>query len=246
MVKFAFVQNIEHYALKVCGYSHENRYEHQFMGNPKICLRYLYAEGDVVFYRPKKFSTEKAILSLNSLISWSTRASNEYQIDMHEIVRYANTTFRVADPLFFESIPQIADWLTSQVYRHKLPEVSTQLQKEQFAVYVASGMFRASEGSFLWYRNKFALMLLRALFPSPSLRITTRYSLLEEHHQNNILETELAAYIDLEVARRADYFVPAHCPSSFSYTVQRLKELDRGISQSQIGHPNLSYREFFF
>ncbi len=61
-----------------------------------------------------------------------------------------------------------------------------------------------------------------------------------------LLDTELAAYVDLEVAKRAKCFIPAHMSSSFSYMVQRLVELDRGQMFTDVQPPHRQFRNFFF
>lgn len=59
------------------------------------------------------------------------------------------------------------------------------------------------------------------------------------------LYPELDAYIDLEIARRSTCFIPAHIASSFSYFIQRLRELDNGIELSKIGSPHARFKAFF-
>lgn len=59
------------------------------------------------------------------------------------------------------------------------------------------------------------------------------------------MTVELEAYVDLEVSRHSRCFIPAHIRSSFSYFTQRLRELDRNVTDSVIGRPNAAYRMFF-
>lgn len=203
----------------------------------------------MIFHKPNKFSMEKSKASWNALESWSKRFATERNISLDDIVNYANVTFRLADPLFFESLPKFMEWTASQFHQLHSIHRKKLMRSEELVVYVASGIFRATHGSFMWDRSRFALMLLNRLIPHA--RITSRYDLLEaskrgDSDKEKILETELGAYVDLEVARTSTFFIPAHCGSSFSYTVQRLKELDKRIFESQIGSPNLSFKEFFF
>lgn len=66
-----------------------------------------------------------------------------------------------------------------------------------------------------------------------------------EKYLSSSLNAEQEAYIDFEVSRAAAVFLPAHARSSFSYLVQRLRELDRNVTSSTISKPNTAFRAFF-
>lgn len=215
----------------------------------KIIQFFLSLEGDVIFHRPKKFSPTKADKAFSELLKWSSSIDAEKNIAANDIISFANKTFRKEDPLFFETLPRLLESISSQL--RGCMNSAFMASDDTTTIYVASGMFRAAQGTFMWKRSKFAVMLLKTLLSQSNVTITSRFQMLEQQSGNFlerklIFETELAAYVDLQVARNAHCFISAHCPSSFSYTVQRLKELDQGILVSMIDSPNLTYKEFFF
>ena len=111
-------------------------------------------------------------------------------------------------------------------------------------IYIASGAFSGKDYSLSKQRE---LTMRRRILNdiSSTLNIVSSRQFLSAA-QNELFPAELFAYIDLEIARRSVCFIPAHVPSSFSYTAQRMKELDAGIFQTRIASPNRRYSSYFF
>ena len=109
-------------------------------------------------------------------------------------------------------------------------------------IYIASGVFSGKEYSLSKSRE---LVMRRILKDIGFVNVVSSRQFLSVA-QNELLPVELFAYIDLEIARRSVCFIPAHVPSSFSYTAQRIKELDAGIFHTKIASPNRRYSSYFF
>jgi len=135
-----------------------------------------------------------------------------------------------SDQEFYKQLPQvIAAFKESKCMGKKLNTT---------AIYVASGAFNGLLNSFSRQRE----LLIRSAINKLGFRFV--YSRANIIFQN--LPAELGAYVDLLVARRGNCFVSAHVPSSFSYTAQRMKELDAGITDTLIKSPNRRYSSYFF
>jgi len=108
-------------------------------------------------------------------------------------------------------------------------------------------MFSGSKQSFLKRRSIVILNILKLLNIQD---VRNRVEIFSEQYRPRAkkgtlvgeLEAEMAAYVDLEVSKRAECFIPAHISSSFSYMVMRQKELDAEVTISNIKNP---FREYY-
>jgi hypothetical protein len=156
------------------------------------------------------------------------------------------------DPLFFV---ELSHWLYS-IYSSPCFQSWNQTGKPLPPLYVASGILaglRSSNQSIhpnttshtVDSRKEIVLSLLRAVGFS---NIVSKLDLNSSRDGRwwPPLHVELDGYVDLEVATRAECFIPAHITSSFSYLAQRFRELDQNITYSRLtGSKVTSYKHFF-
>lgn len=191
--------------------------------------------------RPKATKTGSSSLSTAS-------HSLDYQVDS---LLQPYTALQDIDGLFFQSLRIWLQSLLSSVCIHNLTKAGTTFPP----LYVASGLISSAylptginfvpQGSFnasqsAINRGEIVLRLLREV---GFRQIFSKVDL--DPSQFPSMPVELDAYVDLEVARHSQCFIPAHIRSSFSYLGQRLRELDRNITLSAIGKPNGAYQSFF-
>jgi len=138
-----------------------------------------------------------------------------------------------SDPEFYKELPLIVAAVKESICIKKVPNTTV--------IYIASGAFNAPMNS---YSRQRELCIRSAITQLGFRNIYSRANILSL--TNDTLPAELGAYVDLLVARRGKCFVSAHVPSSFSYTAQRMKELDTGIIDTLIMAPNRRYSSYFF
>eukprot|EP01035_Chromulina_nebulosa_P025352 gene25352-33087_t len=141
------------------------------------------------------------------------------------------------DPKFSMALPKIIATI-----KHSNCLLRNNTSSLNGTIYIASGVFSGKEYSLSKSRE---LTMRRILNEIGFVNVVSSRQFLSVA-QNELFPAEYFAYIDLEIARRSDCFIPAHVPSSFSYTAQRIKELDAGIFHTKISSPNRRYSSYFF
>lgn len=191
--------------------------------------------------RPKAAKTDS---------SSSTTASHSLDRQVDSLLQPFTPLYDI-DGLFFQSLRMwLQNLLSSVCFRNLTLDGATFPP-----LYIASGLISSTylpSGSNLVRQGPYNVsqsavnrgeVVLRLLREIGFRQIFSKVDL--DTSQFPSMPVELEAYVDLEVSRQSQCFIPAHIRSSFSYLAQRLRELDQNITLSAIGKPNGAYQSFF-